>query len=81
MQQYRLELGSTGFVDVDLTDVTSDWTEFVVARLSDFRSHRPELTDRHGSELVASLDRFYAAIVTLLEGGNLGGIRLVAHKR
>jgi len=75
---YVGHLEAAGFVDVQVTDKTSDWTAFVVDRLGRFREARPELVERYEKATVESLDHFYATVVDLFRGGNLGGLRITA---
>lgn len=78
LETYVSQVANAGFIDIDVTDMTHDWTDFVAERLGAFRSARTELTDRYNPATVASLDRFYATVASLFDGGNLGGIRLTA---
>ncbi len=80
MDQYHEELDAAGFGDIELIDMSREWTLFVDQRLASFRAARGELVDRHDEPLVDGLDHFYSAVAALFGGGNLGGLRLVARK-
>ena len=71
-------LTDAGFTDVEVLDMTEDWSEFVHERLAAFRASSDELTARYNAATVALLDRFYGAVAALFAGGNLGGLRLTA---
>jgi cyclopropane fatty-acyl-phospholipid synthase-like methyltransferase len=78
MQDYRRELGDAGFEGVELIDMTASWTEFVSTRRSGFERARERNVALHGVEIVDGLGEFYSTMVELFEGGNLGGICVVA---
>lgn len=80
MADYQTELARAGFDSLELVDVSESWTQFVVERLESFRAGRERNLKLNGAEIVQGLDEFYAAVVALFRGGNLGGIRLVAWK-
>ena len=80
MDQYDEELTQAGFENVELIDMTGPWTDFVISRHRGFRKNRERNLALHGAEIVDGLDHFYTTIVALFNGGNLGGIRLVAWK-
>ena len=74
------ELVAAGFETPELIDVSESWTQFVVARLGSFRAAREANLALHGAEIVDGLDEFYAAVVELFCGGNLGGVRIAVRK-
>lgn len=78
LDQYLADVTGAGFVDVRVVDKTEDWTDFVVDRLSKFRSATSGLQARYGETTVAELDEFYDAVVELFVSGRLGGVRLTA---
>lgn len=80
MEEYREELAGAGFRRIELIDVSAPWTAFVHARLRAFEAARARHAALHGERIVAGLERFYTVIARLFEGGNLGGVRLVAWK-
>lgn len=77
---YVKQMEAAGFVDVQVTDKTNDWADFVGDRLGRFREARPELIARYDEATVESLDHFYATVVDLFGGGNLGGLRVTARR-
>jgi cyclopropane fatty-acyl-phospholipid synthase-like methyltransferase len=80
LADYTVELGVAGFDDIRLTDMTSAWVPFVLARKEEFCRRRERNLRVHGAEIVNSLEEFYASITALFEGGNLGGVRVLARK-
>ena len=78
--EYIDQVGAAGFTDIQAQDMTDSWTHFVRGRLDGFRSARTRHLRVHGPIIVDGLEEFYAAMTSLYEGGNLGGIRLVARK-
>ena len=75
-----MQLADAGFDDIRLTDMTSAWVPFVLERKQDFCRRRERNLRVHGPEIVTSLEEFYTSIVALFEGGNLGGVRVIARK-
>lgn len=73
---YIADVEAAGFTDVRVTDKTSDWSAFVLDRLTKFRSARSDLITRYDEATVDSLDHFYSTVVDLFIGRNLGGLRL-----
>lgn len=80
LDAYRAGLRDAGFADVEVVDMSEPWAAFVRQRWRDFRAQRERNLRLHGEEIVDGLDEFYRAVVALFDGGNLGGIRLVARK-
>jgi cyclopropane fatty-acyl-phospholipid synthase-like methyltransferase len=77
-EQYVSQLEAAGFVDVVFTDLTAVWTEFVTSRLAMFEANTARHERVYGAGTVAALRHFYQAIVTLFQGGNLGGVQVHA---
>ena len=76
--EYRREMENAGFRDVELVDMSTDWTAFVVERRRRFAADRVRFVHLHGPATFGKLDSFYQTMQTLFEGGNLGGIRIIA---
>ena len=81
LDDLRRDLGRAGFAQVEIEDVTAFWTGLVTERAEAWRAGRERETALHGEEVFAGLDDFYSSIARLFEGGNLGGMRLIARKR
>lgn len=77
-QEYATHLQDAGFEDVQLTDMTDQWQEFVSGRLQMFHDQRERNLRVHGTEIVDGLEDFYSTVSSLYDGGNLGGVRIVA---
>ncbi len=77
----RRDLDRAGFARVEIEDVTAFWTELVTERAETWRADREREVALHGEEVFAGLDDFYSSIARLFQGGNLGGMRLVACRR
>ena len=77
---YR-DLDRAGFAGVEIEDVTAFWTDHVAERARSWRAGREREAALHGEEVFAGLDDFYSSIARLFQGGNLGGMRLVARRR
>jgi len=78
--EYIDQVAAAGFADIQADDMTESWTRFVRGRLDGFRAARERHLRVHNENIVAGLDDFFSTITNLYEGGNLGGIRLVARK-
>lgn len=80
-EDYASQLGDAGFVDVELTDMTANWTAFVTDRARAYQAGRERHIAMNGQEIFDGLDDFYATVAALFDSGNLGGIRVRARKR
>lgn len=80
LDAYVAQLAAAGFVDIDIVDMSDDWSAFVHDRYLAFRKARGELKARYNEGTVAALDRFYGAVDRLFAGGNLGGARITAKR-
>lgn len=80
LDEYTSELTEAGFERIDFADVTDPWTGFLRDRLNTFRESRERNLRVHGADVVDALDDFYEVMVTLFDGGNLGGLRFTAWK-
>lgn len=80
MTDYQSELEQAGFVNIQLFDVSADWTTFVVERQQAFNNARERNVNLHGAKVVQGLSHFYESIVQLFTAGNLGGITFTARK-
>jgi cyclopropane fatty-acyl-phospholipid synthase-like methyltransferase len=77
-QEYEDYLLASGFADVQMSDVTQDWTDFTASRLAMFRAARPRNVEVHGAELVDGLDDFYATVANLFQAGAIAGLKIIA---
>ena len=77
---YAAELSDAGFTDIDFQDQSFAWGQFCADRLAQFRAAQDRVLGVHGQDVVAALDAFYSTMVELFDGGNMGGVRLVARK-
>ncbi|HMB38216.1 MAG TPA: methyltransferase domain-containing protein [Wenzhouxiangellaceae bacterium] len=75
---YRRAMENAGFQDVELIDMSADWTAFVAQRRQSFASDRVRFVHLHGPATFGKLDAFYQSMQHLFEGGNLGGLRITA---
>ena len=77
-KKYRRCLENAGFRDVELLDMSADWTAFVTERQRGFAADRVRFVHLHGPATFCKLDAFYQTMQKLFEGGNLGGLRITA---
>lgn len=80
-ESYIQATEAAGFDDIEFFEMTTEWTDFVTERRNIFVTNRERFTDTHGKSSYEGLIHFYNAVVALFEGGNLGGVRLVARKK
>jgi len=80
LKQLEADLSAAGFVNIRITDMTDTWRAYVTDRVELFRKRKERNVGVHGEAAVASLQRFYDAIVTLFNGPNLGGLIWTAEK-
>ena len=76
--EYEEQLRTAGFADVQIEDVTAQWTDFTASRLDAFRSARVRNLEVHGPEIVDGLDDFYATVAHLFETGAISGLKILA---
>ena len=80
-EQYISQLEMVGFHNVQFIDMTSHWTHYVTTRLDQFVAAKESFVAIHGEDAYCGLLHFYTAVATLFNGGNLGGVRIIAHKK
>ncbi|MDH3375956.1 MAG: class I SAM-dependent methyltransferase [Gammaproteobacteria bacterium] len=78
--EYVDQLRTAGFTEVECTDMTASWREFVTARRGGYRDDDTRLREVHGDSVVDGLNDFYDAVVGLFQGGHLGGARIIGWK-
>jgi cyclopropane fatty-acyl-phospholipid synthase-like methyltransferase len=78
--EYHDELTEAGFRDIQIEDMSQDWTRFTQQRLRAYRSDRKRHLSVHGKEIVEAQDSFFETVVLLFQAGNLGGLRILAKK-
>lgn len=81
LNEYETMLRDTGFADIRVDDMTDGWTQFCAHRIAVFREQRSRHIQVHGEDIVNGLDDFYGTVNALFQGGNLGGVRVVAIAR
>jgi cyclopropane fatty-acyl-phospholipid synthase-like methyltransferase len=77
MEDYANDLRAAGFVDVETTDLTGDWSPYAADRLKAWRANREAYTRVHGEGAYAAQEKFYVIIAHLYASGSLGGVRLI----
>ncbi len=80
LDEYKEQLSENGFGKIELVDMTTNWKEFVNDRFKKFIENRERQITVNGIEVVEGLEDFYSKMVKLFDGGNLGGVRIVAQK-
>jgi cyclopropane fatty-acyl-phospholipid synthase-like methyltransferase len=76
--EYEAQLRAAGFAEIDIDDVTSQWTDFTGSRLGAFRVARERNIAMHGLDVVDGLDDFYANVARLFESGVIAGLKMLA---
>ena len=79
-EQYQTQLIQAGFEIVKVVDLSEDWKQVTNQRLKIFRDNQIKLIQIHGEDIYQRLEYFYASIVKLFMGNNVGGIRIIAIK-
>lgn len=80
-EEYVRQLELSGFCNVQFIDMTKEWTDYVTIRLESFIENRDIYTQVHGVNAYSGLLEFYNAVATLFNGGNLGGVRIIARRK
>lgn len=78
--ELREVLGKSGFNRVEITDMTPQWTPYVVNRAENFHKKLDMHIERDGEQVANGLDHFYSSVATIFQRGNTGGYTLVAWK-
>jgi len=76
VEEYLADLRHAGFVDVEATDLTPQWTRWTRLRHKLYRASAEQTIALHGSPLYEQRVHFYEAIDRLFDGGNLGGVQI-----
>ena len=79
-EQYRNTLHNAGFRNINIEDVTDDWTQYTLKRSEEWNQNKKELVELHGEETWEKLNKFYSVIQELFKGTRLRGIILTAEK-
>ena len=77
-EEYIQVLCDVGFSNVKFEDRTEEWKTFVNNRLENFIASRERFVRVNSEPTYEKLLHFYSAVVTLFNGGHLGGVRLTA---
>ena len=80
VEQYRLELESAGFRDVQFEDLSDSWTAFTAKRRDQFLKEKEEHAKIHGEAHAAKMEAFFCVVADLFRGGRLGGCRITGRK-
>jgi len=79
-EEYGKQLAENGFTDIELIDKTDSWKNSVRERMEKFIENRNRNISIHDIEIVEELEDFYKKMSRLFDGGNLGGLRIIAKK-
>jgi len=77
---YRKLLRDSGCDEVQVEDLSDEWTHILVDRLAMYRSLRVTTVAKFGEARGESWDRAYSFFVSLYTTGQLGGARMVARR-
>jgi sarcosine/dimethylglycine N-methyltransferase len=78
IEDYAKDMRAAGFVDVAVTDLTSDRAPYAAERLRLWRQNHEPYARVHGEGAYAAQEKFYSVIARLYDSGSLAGVRLVA---
>jgi cyclopropane fatty-acyl-phospholipid synthase-like methyltransferase len=78
IEDYCKDMQAAGFIDLAVTDCTSDWAPYTAERLQLWRQNHESYARVSGEDAYAASESFYSVIARLFESGSLGGVRLVA---
>lgn len=80
LSTYKSDLESAGFTLVKVEDTTEDWKQYTRDRVANFANQKDAFVKLHGPDVFDRLMYFYSKVSDLYQGGNLGGVRIVAKK-
>lgn len=78
IETYEAGLKEAGFTELQLVDMTEDWSDFTAKRLAAFRDTRPVYEKIHGVQTYQQIELFYSKMSGYFERGLVGGLRLNA---
>ncbi|HPM42510.1 MAG TPA: methyltransferase domain-containing protein [Candidatus Omnitrophota bacterium] len=78
--EYKEQLAVGGFSDIELTDKTDSWREYVKSRREKFIKDRERNIRIHNLSVINDLEDFYTKMSRLFMGTNVGGLRIIAKK-
>jgi SAM-dependent methyltransferase len=78
LDEFLADLRNSGLVDVVPTDLTSEVTPFVFARLASWQSDEANHRRQFGNEAYAALEHFFRVVARLFMDGKIGCARLTA---
>lgn len=78
--EYVKQLETAGFTDIEFSDMSEEWADFVAERHRKYEANRTRHVEVQGQALYDTMLQFYQAMDTLFAGGNLGGVRVTATK-
>jgi cyclopropane fatty-acyl-phospholipid synthase-like methyltransferase len=81
LETYKNDIESNGFELVKVDEMTDDWKRYTAERLEKFDSLKDSFVKIHGQDVFDRLRYFYCKVSELFQGGNLGGVRIVAKKK
>ena len=79
-EQYVADVNASGLLVERCEELTDEWVEWVRGRRDRWVDGKERFVQVHGTDLYDRLLRFYEVIVRLMEGGHVGGVRIVARK-
>ena len=80
LETYTKQLESAGFEVAEIDDRTNEWKAITAKRVQEWDARQEEIANLAGESVYADMGTFYRSIAELYEGGNLGGLTIVARK-
>lgn len=80
LETYTKQLESAGFEVAEIDDRTNEWKAITAKRVQEWDARQEEIANLAGESVYADMGTFYQSIADLYEGGNLGGLTIVARK-
>lgn len=77
---YLSYLENAGFINIEFTDVSEVWTEWVNTRYRKHAENKEENTLLYGDAVFSSRNNLYEETAKLFNSGNLGGMRITGQK-
>ena len=78
IEQFAMDLGTAGFVDVKAKDLTDETRPFVTERLAVWRNESLSHKHLYGTDAFNAMEAFYTTVARLFGNGSLGCVRLLA---
>ena len=80
IDEYKSQLESAGFVDVEFEQLTPEWIQWCVDRSDQYMASKQVQVETYGEKIFEQRSSFYADVKRLFLSSKLGGVRITGRK-